>query len=242
MAKERSTKRWTSRKPEKKASDDKVTKLGKTKKKYAAPPSDTSDDGSDGGVSVDVESPEDTSIIESTKSKEVKPEGKDKDKKGKRAKVTAEAEDDSAEGGAMLFSIDTNPTPVNLTNVKTQATEEEPAGGEEGFLRPGLTKIKPPSGLNRQARRRIKLIEKEREKIKKKLRIPDVCSEKQERRVQRRVDIYTAGLEKKLEERKKRKAVKNAKDRARFQAKRGKTKTARALKEGEKAGISQSTL
>ncbi|KAI0969687.1 hypothetical protein F4678DRAFT_463020 [Xylaria arbuscula] len=249
MAKERSVKKEkaatkdTSRKPEKKVSDDRVTKPGK-KKKHTAPPSDISDDGSDGGASVDVESSEDTPITGSSKSKEIKRKGKDKDRKGKRAKV--EAEDDSAEGGAMLYSIDTNPTPINLTDVKTQEFEDELDELDDddegrGFGQ-GPKPTGPPSGLNRQARRRIKLVEREREIIKKKLRIPDICSKEQEEEVQYRVDKYIANLESKDEVRVKKKAVRKAKEQARMRTKRAKKRAARDLKQSEKAGISQSTF
>ncbi|GAP84188.1 hypothetical protein SAMD00023353_0600220 [Rosellinia necatrix] len=220
MAKER-TKKEKARSREKKVSDDKVTKTRK-QKKPAATTSDVSDDESMGGVPVEVESSDPMRLEETESSADKKNTEKSKKSK-KKNQAETDGDDGPADGGAMLFSIDTNPTPVDLAAVKTVEveTEENP------------DKTKPPKGLNRQARRRIKLIEKQRELIKKKMGIPEGSLEQADE-VQSALDKWIADLDSKTDARLEKKKARKAKEQARLKNKRGKLLTGRKLKEREK--------
>ncbi|KAI0525317.1 hypothetical protein F5B22DRAFT_589426 [Xylaria bambusicola] len=233
MAKERAAKK--ERKRDKKVSDDKVTKSGKQKRR-AEPLSDTSDEDSDGGASVDVKSSKETSVVESPDSEITKPKGDKKTKKSKKSKkeaqVEAEAEDDTTDGGgAMLFSVDTNPTPVDLATVKTAAPPKGSSNGDNEQT--GLKKIAAPSGMNRQARRRIKMIEQQRDIIKKKKGIPEGSREREDE-VQKDLDRWTETLDRKTAVRLEKKRARKSKEQARLRSRRGKLLTGRKLKEREK--------
>ncbi|TGJ83421.1 hypothetical protein E0Z10_g5324 [Xylaria hypoxylon] len=232
MAKERATKEKP-RKREKKISDDKVTKSGKQKRR-AATPSGTSDEESEGGASVDVESPEGASIVDSSNLEKAESRADKKTKKEKKPKkenqAEVEADDDTADGGAMLFSIDTNPTPVNLAAVKTEVANESSDGDEE---EDGPKKTKAPSGLNRATRRRIKLIERQRDLIKKKMGIPEGSQEGADE-VQKELDKWIEATDGRIAVRMEKKIIRKTKEQARLKTKRGKVLTGRALKEREK--------
>ncbi|KAJ2989784.1 hypothetical protein NUW58_g3294 [Xylaria curta] len=236
MARERTAAKEKPRKREKKVSDDKVIKKGKQKKRVATPV-DSSDDESTGGAAVDVESSEDTPMGGSlgpveTKSKDDKKTKKEKKlKKETQAEAEAEANDDTAEGGAMLFSIDTNPTPVDLTAVKTITAEDEKDG--KIAKEKGPTQTQPPSGLTRVARRRIMMIERQRELIKGKMGIPADSQEK-DNEVQEKLDEWIKAFDEKNEVRMEKKNRRKAKEQTRLKNKRGKVLTGRKLKEREK--------
>ncbi|KAI0408087.1 hypothetical protein F4802DRAFT_449251 [Xylaria palmicola] len=210
MAKGRAVAKETSRR-EKRVSDDKVVKKGRSKKR-AATPTDESDDGPTGGASVDIE-PSDLD--------ETKPSSSKTTKKEKLAEEAAEADDDTNEGGAMLFSIDTNPTPVDLGTVKTSADESS------------HRTTMPPTGPNRAARRRTKLIERQRLLIMQKMGIPE-GSQEQADKVQKELDKWTETMDTRTQERLEKKKALKAKEQARMKNKRGKALTGRKLNEQRK--------
>ncbi|KAK5631195.1 hypothetical protein RRF57_006910 [Xylaria bambusicola] len=225
MAKERVVKK--ERKRDKKVSDDKVTKSGKQKRR-AEPLSDTSDEDSDGGASVDVKSSEETPAVESPEPEITKPKSDKKTKKEKKSKkktqAGAEADDDNTEGGAMLFSVDTNPTPVDLATVKTSVLKKGSSGWDA---------IAAPSGMNRQARRRIQIIELQREVIKKKKGIPEGSREREDE-VQKELDSWTENLDRKISVRLEKKKARKAKEKARLRSRHGKFLIGRKLKEHQR--------
>ncbi|KAI1365331.1 hypothetical protein F5Y08DRAFT_304200 [Xylaria arbuscula] len=227
MTKERAAKK--ERKRHKKVSDDKVTKSGK-QKKLSEPATTTSEEDSDGGALVNVKSPEDAPMIDSPEPTAKKSKGGKKAKKEKKSKketqAEVEADDDTAEGGALLFSIDTNPTPVNLATVKTAITNDE-NGGETGSKQ---------DDMNRQARRRIKMIEKQREIIKQKKGIPDGSREREDE-VQRDLDRWTETLDRKTTIRVEKKRAQKTREAAKRRHKRQVLKAERNKK--KRAGISQ---
>lgn len=226
-------KKKKSSKREKKVSDDKVTKKRKHKKRAETPSDTSDDESTGGGSldvesvgshpfslvefrnslinpnicaqqedtpMVDPPKPEGTASVDD---KKVKKEKKaKKSKKEKQPEAVAEADDDDAtDGGALLFSIDTNPTPVDLATVKTESA----TGGQddESTEEDGPKKTKPPSGLNRQARRRIRMIEDQREAIRKKMGIPEGSQDKAEE-VQNELDKWTENLDGRIAIRRKR--------------------------------------
>ncbi|KAI0194113.1 hypothetical protein EV127DRAFT_423403 [Xylaria flabelliformis] len=156
MAKERAVVKEPSRERKKKTSSDKVSKKGKSKK-HTETRDDTADDKSTGGVSVNLEPVEDTSMVDSLDPEDAKSSVNKKSKNETKSKEDeqdeVEADKGTTQGGAEFFSIDTNPTPVDLAAVKV-------AGAEDS----------KPEKLNRQARRRILLIEKKREDFRKKIK------------------------------------------------------------------------
>lgn len=112
-----------------------------------------------------------------------------RDKKTKKeTQAKAEADDDTAEGGALLFSIDTNPTPINLAAVRTAVGNN--GDEEQTGPKPTYSSVE----MNRQARRRIKMIEKQREIIKQKKGIPEGSWEREDE-VQRDLDRWTETLD-----------------------------------------------
>lgn len=149
-----------------------------------------------------------------------------KEKKENKAKKAAETESNGAsdheDNGVALFTIDTNPTKViPKTREEEDATEDDP-------------KITvPPSGLNRQARRRIDLIERQREKIQKELGVPVGSLEKADE-VQAILDKWTKDFDDKAAIRTEKKRKRHEKDAARLRNKRGKVLTGRRLKERTK--------
>lgn len=148
-------------------------------------------------------------------------------------------DDEDSEGEAPLFTIDTKPTKVNLESVaekgdamdedkdeakKTQRQKEE---HEKYGYNP------PPSGLNRQARRRIRMIEEKREKIQKDLGVPVGSLEKADE-VQARLDAWVADFDGKAAIRMEKKKRRKEKEAARLKSKSGKVLTGRRLKERKK--------
>jgi len=125
------------------------------------------------------------------KSKKEKSSKKSK-KQGEESQngASANADTATADGGAALFVIDTNPTPVDLDSI--------PVASKEEAKKDGSNKQRPPSGLNRAERRRIRLIERQRALIKKQMDIPEGSSEKADE-VQKELDKWIALLEKKTQ-------------------------------------------
>lgn len=227
MAKDRATKPHKEgvKKREKKVSRDGVDKHKKDKKdkkksKRAVTPSSSDDDSVNSGAPV----------VEP----EVK-ETKQKKKAGKDGKNEVEADATS------LFAIDTNPTPVDPSAVEAAAASGSDSGSEDGGVeakpkkqkQKGSKNVPAPSGLNRAARRRIKLIERQREVIRKKLGVPEGSQERADE-VQRELDEWTERYDEKAAIRAKKQKARREKEAARVKNKRGKVLTGRKLKERNK--------
>lgn len=141
--------------------------------------------------------------------------------------------DADADGGAPLFTIDINPGPVvpKILEEKPEPMDEDE--DEQQDKQQGPKKTDPPSGLNRQARRRIRMIEEQREKIQKKLGVvaggPDKADE-----VQALLDKWVSEFDDKSDMRVEKKRLRKAKEAARIRNKRGRLLTGRALKERNK--------
>ncbi|KAI1098950.1 hypothetical protein F4804DRAFT_101482 [Jackrogersella minutella] len=141
--------------------------------------------------------------------------------------------DSDVDGGVSLFAIDTKPTPVNPESIATKevATGGDAAEEKEEHLKHGYNP--PPSGLNRIARRRIRMIEAQREKIQKSLGVPAGSRERADE-VQAQLDKWTADLDGKQAMRLEKKRRRKEKEAARIKSKTGKALTGRRLKEREK--------
>ncbi|KAI1074146.1 hypothetical protein F5B20DRAFT_586582 [Whalleya microplaca] len=146
--------------------------------------------------------------------------------------ATQGSEGEGAEEAAPLFAIDTNPTPVDPDSLVApepmDVDEDERKGKGKAYI-----KTKPPSGLNREARRRIKLIERQREAIQKKLGVPEGSNEKAAD-VQALLDEWTVGYDDKHAIRVEKKHQRKEKEAARLRNRRGKILTGRKLKERQK--------
>ncbi|KAI1375207.1 hypothetical protein F4677DRAFT_446714 [Hypoxylon crocopeplum] len=260
MAKERTDKprKDKAEKPEKKVSKDKIKKSKKEKKAKR----EESLDGSvnepskleDTPAVVDELAPEASATASASTPKPDK-KTKKADKKGKKSKKATlealvaedasntvnlpaqpvskgyDADVDEADSEAPLFAIDTNPTPVDPTSLaeRADAMDEDKDEDEEG---PKST-TKPPSGLNRIARRRIRLIEERREKIQKNLGVPIGSREKADE-VQAILDGWVADYDDKAAIRMEKKRLRKAKEAARIKSKRGKLLSGRRLTERKK--------
>ena len=125
--------------------------------------------------------------------------------------------------GAPLFAIDTKPTKIDLASI--QPPEEEPVP------------VVDTSKMNRQARRRLKLIDQAKDKIYKDLvkkGEPPVGSAEFQSELKRLTDVWTRTRdEKQLERAEKRKARKE-KNRQKLRNKYGKVLTGRRLTERKK--------
>ncbi|KAI0198991.1 hypothetical protein F4808DRAFT_462184 [Astrocystis sublimbata] len=217
MAKGSSVAGHPSRKQEQRMSGDKVTKSGESNR-CTAPPADTSVDDSSW----------DTFITREATDSHVKHKKKEKkEKMGKEGKEDKGETDSYIKNeGAMLFTIDTTATPIDLATVEVAELEEEPSGADLNQLH--------PSGLNRFTRRRIKRIESQREKFSKKVARYDTSEEEKRELVQDKLNQWLADLEHKDEERNYKKKCRREKHMARLRTKRGKLLTGRDLKEKEK--------
>ncbi|OTA67418.1 hypothetical protein K449DRAFT_401919 [Hypoxylon sp. EC38] len=181
-----------------------------------------------------------------------KDKSKKKDKKSKKAALEATiaedasneatdlpmrpvSKDEDSEGEAPLFTIDTKPTKVNLESVAEKtAAIDEPKDTQHQKEEPQKSGYNPPpSGLNRQARRRIRMIEEKREKIQKDLGVPVGSNEKADE-VQARLDAWVADFDGKAAIRMEKKKRRKEKEAARLRSKSGKVLTGRRLKERQK--------
>ncbi|KAL7625088.1 hypothetical protein AAE478_004302 [Parahypoxylon ruwenzoriense] len=143
--------------------------------------------------------------------------------------------DPGSDGGAPLFAIDTNPTPVDPNALATAGdpdpsdsdSDPDAAAGKDG---PGHTK--PPSGLNRTARRRIRMVEAQRERIQKDLGVSGPRERADE--VQALLDKWTADFDGRAAIRLEKKQARRQREAARIKSKRGKTLAGRRLKERTK--------
>ncbi|KAI0166840.1 hypothetical protein GGR52DRAFT_574804 [Hypoxylon sp. FL1284] len=137
---------------------------------------------------------------------------------------------DDADEGAPLFAIDVNPSavvprvqaerPVSMNTINDE--DEHP------------TKTQPPSGLNRQARRRIRMIEERRDLIRTKLGVADGSTDKADE-VQAQLDKWVADFDAKGAARLEKRRMRKAKEAARIRNKRGKLLTGRRLTERKKS-------
>ncbi|KAI1659036.1 hypothetical protein F4813DRAFT_355502 [Daldinia decipiens] len=145
----------------------------------------------------------------------------------------SDSDSDSSDddNGPALFTIDTKPTPIDPNTIpqKADAADED----DETYLSDGEpkgpSKIKPPTGLNRQARRRIRIIERQREKITKELGA-DAGADDVQARLDRWVEDYDSKAAARMDKKKRRKD----KEAARIRNKKGKLLTGRRLKERKK--------
>jgi hypothetical protein len=124
-----------------------------------------------------------------------------KPKGGVETHEGTDADADTANGGAMLFAIDTKPTLVDLASIPTVVATEHSDDKDVKKKKP--KKKQPPSGRNRAERRRIKMIEKQREVIRQKMGIPEGSSERADE-VQKQLDKWTEALDAKNAIRRKR--------------------------------------
>ncbi|KAI0840018.1 hypothetical protein F5Y06DRAFT_245973 [Hypoxylon sp. FL0890] len=264
MAKERADKPRKERKEkaekaEKKVSKDKVKKHEKEKKAKR----EASSDDSDNEPSKLEESPEavEEPVAEpsaTAPASELNPEKEEKraNKKDKSKKAAVEAaieegasneatelpvrpasKDGDSDAEVPLFTIDTQPTKVDLEAVAEKGDamdedkDENTQSQREEHQKSGYNP--PPSGLNRQARRRIRMIEERREKIQKDLGIPIGSCERADE-VQAKLDAWVADFDGKAAIRMEKKKRRKAKEAARLKSKSGKVLTGRRLKERQK--------
>ncbi|KAI1215119.1 uncharacterized protein F4807DRAFT_405994 [Annulohypoxylon truncatum] len=244
MAKERADKpRKEKGEKADKSSRDKVKKHKKEKKVKHDDDIEMNDAGDEPGKVEVSPAKSSGSSVDITLDSVVKPKKAKKEKKSKKAaeepKTTTsfndmslplrpaskDSKDLDSDGGAPLFAIDTNPTPVNLDSLTT-AEKKDGKPQPKGYN-------PPPSGLNRQTRRRIRLIEQQREKFRKKLGVPEGSSEKQDE-VQAKLDAWVADFDGKAEIRMKNKRQRREKNAAKVRNKRGKILTGERLKTRQK--------
>ncbi|KAI0852399.1 hypothetical protein F5Y00DRAFT_228045 [Daldinia vernicosa] len=254
MAKERAEKlHKKAEKPEKKVSKDKVKKQKKEKKSKRV---DTPEESDNEFVKIeDTPAAAEKSSAESVS--EVKPKKEKKEKKSKKAALEEAVADRASNGaklparpiskdsdsdsdsdssddddnGAALFAIDTKPTPIDPNSIPQKANDAADEDDEmslDGESK-GPSKMKPPTGLNRQARRRIRLIEKQREKIAKDLGAGAGADE-----VQAKLDKWVEDYDSKAAARLEKKQRRKEKEAARIRNKKGKLLTGRRLKERKK--------
>ncbi|KAI2470847.1 hypothetical protein F4781DRAFT_389262 [Annulohypoxylon bovei var. microspora] len=140
------------------------------------------------------------------------------------------SKDSDEDGGAPLFAINTNATPVDFDSIATKAASTR-ENDKKKPLKGGITP--PPSGLNRQARRRIRMIAERREKIQKDLGVPEGSLEKQDE-VQAELDAWTAVLDGKTFRRMEKKHQRRGRNVTRLRRRSGKLMTERRFKEREK--------
>ncbi|KAF3068922.1 hypothetical protein GL218_08134 [Daldinia childiae] len=253
MAKERVEKpHKKAEKPEKKVSKDKVKKQKKEKSKRVETPEDSDNESrklEDTPVAAE----------ESSAESEVKPKKEKKSKKAALEKAVAESasngtklpvrptvkdsdsssdssdDDDDDDNGPALFTIDTKPTPIDPNSIpqKAYAADEDDkmslSDGDGGESK-GPKKMKPPTGLNRQARRRIRIIEKQREKIAKELGGATAAADEVQAKLDKWVEDYDSKAAARIEKKQRRKD----KEAARIRNKKGKLLTGRRLKERKK--------
>ena len=166
-----------------------------------------------------------------------------KDKKAKKEKkdaaTEASTEPAASEEAYPLFAIDTKPTPVNK-----DATAESESEGENGDGAKDAKDAKdakkynpPPSRLNRTERRRIKLIERQREAIQKKLGVSPAGERADE--VQAALDEWVAVYDAKAAAREKKRRQRKEKEAARLRKKNGKVLSGRGLKERKKQIVAE---
>ena len=165
--------------------------------------------------------------METKEKKERKKDKKDKkDKKKSKHDETSQPAEEPAEEAPPLFMIDTKPTPVNHD---TTMRDAEPGTTTAAADAKPSSYNAPPSGMNRQARRRLKLIERQREVIQKKLGEAAGADE-----VQTALDEWVATYDAKAAAREEKQRVRKEKEAARLKKKNGKILTGRALKERKK--------
>ncbi|KAK7757197.1 hypothetical protein SLS62_000746 [Diatrype stigma] len=166
-----------------------------------------------------------------------------KEKKEKKAKTadtadTSDTSDEEDTDAPPLFMIDTKPTPVDPS--ATAAAESENEDGSNAATGDRKSKKSknqgPPSGLNRATRRRIMLIERQRETIEKRLAAaaPEGSAEDRASEVQKELDVWTQRYDEKAAQKAEKARVRKAKEAARLKSKTGKALTGRRLKEREK--------
>ncbi|KAI1096675.1 hypothetical protein F5B19DRAFT_487881 [Rostrohypoxylon terebratum] len=133
------------------------------------------------------------------------------------------------DSGSNLFAIDTKPTHVDVDSLETIPDKTpKPEKSKSNGYHP------PPSGLNRDARRRIRMIEARRQIIRKKLGIPEGVTDKDDE-VQAKLDEWIATMDGKMTARMDKKRQRKEKTAARLRNRRGKILTGERLKDRQKA-------
>ncbi|KAI1466328.1 uncharacterized protein F4812DRAFT_460603 [Daldinia caldariorum] len=236
MAKERAAKLHTKaekpeKKHEKKVSKDKVKKHKKEEKKTKPVnvPEELEDEPSkleDTSAVVEESSAEPEPEVKPKKEKKAKKQSEEKVEKSKKkeeekskkaaAKEEAVAESDEEDNGAPLFAIDTEPTPIDPKSIpeKAGAADDDNMHREKG----GKQK-EEEKGLNRQARRRLRLIERQRDFIHKQLGVAVGSSERADE-VQALLDRWVKDYDAKARARAAKKELRTAKNVARIRKKR----------------------
>ncbi|KAH9901952.1 hypothetical protein F4778DRAFT_781831 [Xylariomycetidae sp. FL2044] len=233
-------------KAEKKPKADKAEKKHKREKKSKL--EDTPDSSPDEPTDIPVAAEPIAAADDAVKPKKEKKSKKSKDKTSDSTEssepVAIDAEGDTemagagAGAGAQLFMIDTKPTRVDPSTIaeKTDPEPEEAAApGEEEGEKPSRPRRnnKAPSGLNRNARRRIMLIERQRDKIRKKLGVAEGSRDRDDE-VQAELDQWVQVLDGKAALRTEKERARKEKEANRLRNKRGKALTGRKLKERKK--------
>ncbi|KAI0122849.1 hypothetical protein BJ170DRAFT_114747 [Xylariales sp. AK1849] len=126
-----------------------------------------------------------------------------------------------------LFAIDVNPTPINQQAIATGNGAGEGADGES------KAEGEEATHMNRQARRRLQLIGKQREALRKSMGIAPGSDEKSEE-LETELKLWTARMDDKAAVRAEKKKIRKEKDAQRLRNKRGKPLKGRRLKERTK--------
>lgn len=126
-----------------------------------------------------------------------------------------------------IFMVDVNPTPANREKLHAQSEDEDMEDG--GALLPEMQMgyTAPPSGKNRAIRRRLQLVERERERLQKKLGVKDGSEENAEK-VQQLLDKFIENYDTKAEQREIRKDERKRKEAIRLRSRRGKAPGSRS--------------
>lgn len=126
-----------------------------------------------------------------------------------------------------IFMVDVNPTPANREKLHDQSEDEDMEDG--GALLPEMQMgyTAPPSGKNRAIRRRLQLIERERERLQKKLGVKG-GSEENAQKVQQLLDKFIENYDTKAEQREIRKNERKRKEAIRLRSRRGKAPESRS--------------
>ncbi|KAI1853630.1 hypothetical protein JX265_004038 [Neoarthrinium moseri] len=214
MAKDRATK-VEAAKREKKVSDDKVTKLHQTKKTMRDDSESTSSSDSESDSESSSGSGSDSDSDEASDSEDV-------DVPAKQSKAPVDVEPNS------LFTIDTNPSKsTSKSAAPAGAVEAEGAGDATNEATEAGSGGKP----NRAARRRLALIGKQREALRKSLKIePGQDSAELEAAVREYVEKRDGQSAARAQKR----AQRKEKEAARLRNKRGKLLKGRKLRERKK--------
>lgn len=120
-----------------------------------------------------------------------------------------------------VFMIDVNPTPANREKLHAQSEDEDREDGGAVLPEMQMEYTAAPSGKNRAIRRRLQLIERERERLQKKLGVKE-GSEENAQKVQQLLDKFIENYDTKAEQREIRTNERKRKEAIRLRSRRGK--------------------